>query len=219
MTTVLGVDGCKGGWLAAEVGPSGISWQLFASARDFLAHPCDVVAVDIPIGLPASGVRQCDVLARRALPGQASSVFSAPVRPVLGAQTYAEARAISVGVDGRSLSAQCFGIVPKIAEVDRALRGRSGAEVLEVHPEVSFRALTRDRLPSKRTAAGRDVRLAALRTWLPVELPSPPPGRAAIDDCLDALVCAWTGARWLAGEAQVLGGEVDATGQVMRIVV
>ena len=222
MTTVLGVDGCKGGWVGALVSTTPLSgtairWRFFSSAAQFLAEPAQVVAVDIPIGLPDSGVRQCDVLARQALPGQASSVFSAPIRPVLAARTYAEAREISVGVDGRSLSAQCFGIVPKIAEVDAALHG-SPREVLEVHPEVSFARLAGGRLPGKKSAAGALARVQLL-TEVFGTLPTDVPAQAGLDDCLDALVCAWTALRWLRGEAEVLGGDLDATGQVMRIVV
>ena len=221
MTSVLGVDGCRGGWVGAEVGPSGISWHLFTHATEFLAHPAAVIAVDIPIGLPDQGVRQCDVLARRRLPGQASSVFPAPIRAALAARTYAEARALSVAVDGRSLSAQCFGILPKIVEVDIALRAAErvgGQEVLEVHPELSFTTLAGVALPRKKSAGGALTRIQLLQAAFGV-LPTKVPPEAALDDALDALICAWTALRWLRGECEVLGGERDGTGQVMRIVV
>jgi predicted RNase H-like nuclease len=111
------------------------------------------------------------------------------------------------------VSIQTWNIVPKIREASAL----SDPRLLEVHPELSFRALAGP-LGSKKTAAGRAARLAALRTWTTIDLPSPRPGRATADDCLDALVCAWTAQRWLRGEADVLGGEVDACGQLMRIV-
>jgi predicted RNase H-like nuclease len=91
---------------------------------------------------------------------------------------------------------------------------------VEVHPEVSLRRLCGRPLPPKRKADGRAERLEVLRGWLPdLALPVPRPGRAAVDDCLDAVACAWSARRWLRGEAEVLGGEVDATGLPMRIVV
>ena len=217
MTSVLGVDGCKGGWVGAQVGPSGIAWHIFATAEQVLAHPADALAMDIPIGLPENGVRRCDVEARRRPHVRASSVFAAPVRAVLGARSYAEARARSEAVDGRSLSAQCFGIVPKIAEVDAALRAQPGRDVLEVHPEVSFACLAGRPLGTKKSAAGALARMQLLVAAFG-ELPEDVPEQAGLDDALDALVCAWTAQRWLRGEAQVLGGELDATGQVMRIV-
>lgn len=218
MSTVLGVDGCKGGWLGAAVGPSGISWQFFANATDFLALDVDVVAVDIPIGLPERGRRRCDEQAREALPGRASSVFPAPVRAALAATSYAEARALSVAVDGRSLSAQCFGILPKIAEVDLAVRAFPERVVLEVHPEVSFARLAGAPLARKTSAAGALSRVQLL-VGVFGALPTDVPPQAGLDDCLDALVCAWTAQRWVRGEAEELGGELEATGQVMRIVV
>lgn len=217
MTAVLGVDGCKGGWIGALLSGTTISWRFYTNAASFLAEAVEAVGVDIPIGLPDHGVRRCDVLARQALPGQASSVFSAPIRPVLAAHSYAEARQISVGVDGRSLSAQCFGIVPKIAEMDLALR-ESRLEVVEVHPEVSFARLAGHRMPRKKSAAGALARVQLL-TEVFGTLPTDVPAQAGLDDCLDALVCAWTARRWARGEAEVLGGDLDATGRVMRIVI
>jgi predicted RNase H-like nuclease len=215
---VLGADGCPGGWIGALVSGPTVTWHLYADAAALLSVPVAVTAVDIPIGLPEAGVRACDVLARQRLPGQGSSVFPAPVRAVLAAATYAEARALSVAVDGRSLSAQCFGIVPKVADVDRALDRAVAGEVLEVHPEVSFALLAGGPLPRKRSAAGALARVQLL-TGVFGALPTDVPAQARLDDCLDALVCAWTAQRWLRGEAEVLGGEVDAAGRVMRIVV
>ena len=39
------------------------------------------------------------------------------------------------------------------------------------------------------------------------------------DDHLDALAAAWSAHRWSHGQAEVLGGSLDATGLPMRIVV
>jgi predicted RNase H-like nuclease len=116
------------------------------------------------------------------------------------------------------VSIQTFRILDKVAEVDAHVR--AGADVVECHPEVSFRRMCGHPLPPKRTRAGRDARLAVLRTWLSdLALPAPLPGRGKPDDCLDALACAWTATRWLAGQADVLGGDEDAIGLPMRIVI
>ena len=90
--------------------------------------------------------------------------------------------------------------------------------VVECHPEVSLRALTGRVLPRKKSAPGALQRLAALQAALGA-VPADAPASAALDDALDALACAWTALRWLRGQAEVLGGEVDATGTPMRIVV
>ena len=182
------------------------------------------MAVDIPIGLPAGAARRAaDVEARAVLGQQRSSVFFAPPRIVLEAVDQPDATRLSRGAGSTGVSIQMFHVLAKVAEVDDLLRADPGAaaRVVEVHPEVSFRRLAgTDALPRKRSAAGREARLAALGTWLPgVALPVPLPGRAKADDCLDALACAWTALRWSRGEAEVLGDEVDELGVPMRIVV
>jgi hypothetical protein len=70
-------------------------------------------------------------------------------------------------------------------------------------------------LPSKRTAAGREERLATLRGWLP-GLEVVPPG----DDGPDALAAAWSALRWQDGTARTLPADppLDARGRPMRIV-
>lgn len=223
---MLGADGCPGGWVVARVGGQAggeagpaVRWHLVPDPAALLALLRDTgaaaLAVDVPIGLPDEGPRACDVAARRRLRGGGtSSVFAAPPRRVLGCRSYAEARPLAP-----ALSAQAFALVPRIRDVDEALRGAGLHElVVECHPEVSFRALTGVVLPRKRSAPGALQRLAALQEVFG-ELPVDPPASAALDDALDALVCAWTARRWHDGAAEVLGGEVDATGTPMRIVV
>ncbi len=217
---VWGADGRKGGgWVVASLVPGdGLRWHDAPDARSLLALVGDgVLAVDVPIGLPDHGVRAADVEARRRLAGgRASSVFAAPVRGVLAHRTYAEARPAYP-----SLSAQTFGLVPRIRDVDEALREAGLAvhdHVVECHPEVSLRTLTGVVLPGKKTAAGSLARLDALQGALgPVPTDVPP--AAALDDALDALACLWTARRLLRGEAHTLGTETDAYGLPMRIVV
>ena len=220
---VLGIDGCPGGWVGALVDGDDVTWHT-GSFVDLLALDAAVVAVDIPIGLPTGAARRAaDVEARAVLGRQRSSVFFAPPRVVLEAVDQTEATRLSRAAGSTGVSIQTFHVLAKVAEVDDALRrdAAAAARVVEVHPEVSFRRLARTPvLPGKRTAAGRNARLAALRTWLPaVALPSRLAGRARADDCLDAAVCAWTALRWLHGSADVLGGDLDAVGLPMRIVV
>lgn len=205
------MDGCPGGWVGALVRQSQISWYA-GSLASLVSLGAAVVAVDIPLVLPPDGRRRaCEVAAKARLGEARSSVFFAPPSAVLGASSHAEASVLSRAAGSVGVSLQTWNIVPKIREALPL-----SARLLEVHPELSFRALGTV-TASKKTAAGRAERLALLRTWLPVELPSPRPGRAAADDCLDALACAWTAARWLRGEAEVLGEEL-LDGQLSRIV-
>ena len=218
---VVGVDGCRGGWLAAIAGADGgVTWRWTAAVAELLAEPADAVAVDMPIGLVESGRRTCDVQARRLLGRQGASVFAAPVRPVLGCTTYAEARALLAARGGPSMSAQAFGIVRAVRDLDAAVSTADDDRVVEAHPELAFRAMTGTALASKKTAEGRAERLAALSaTWPDVAtLVAQAPRPAAPDDALDALACAWVARRWLRGEARILGDEArDARGKPMRI--
>lgn len=219
MGTVVGADGCRGGgWVLAVVDPDGAltwGWADDTGALLRLAEGADAVALDVPIGLPAlGGTRACDVLARGRLGPRRSSVFAAPPREVLACATYAEARPVAP-----SLSAQAFGLVPRIREVDVALRARGPAvheRVVECHPEVAFARLG-PALATKRSAQGALQRLGLLREV--VDLPDDVPPGAALDDALDAAACALTALRWAAGQAEALGDEVDAEGLPMRIVV
>jgi len=222
---VLGADGCRGGgWVVALIDGEGeLHWEWASDTVALLGladeYEADAVAMDVPIGLPALGAaRACDVLARSRLEARRSSVFAAPPREVLACATYAAARPLAP-----SLSAQTFGLVPRIREVDLELRRRGlpvHERVVECHPEVAFAAMAAGRLQlaSKKTAAGALQRLGLVEEVLG-DLPADVPAAAALDDALDAAACAVVALRWATGEAEVLGDEVDALGTPMRIVV
>jgi predicted RNase H-like nuclease len=215
---VLGVDGCPGGWVGALVEGTSVSWHTGDFAA-MLALGADAVAADIPIGLPDGATRRAaDVEARALLGPQRSSVFFVPPRVVLDAASQPEATLLSRAAGSVGVSIQTFHILDKVAEVDSHVR--AGAQVVECHPEVTFRRMCGHALPPKREQEGRRARLQVLRSWLPaLDLPHPRPGRARPDDCLDALACAWTATRWLSGDAAVFGDEHDALGVPMRIVI
>jgi predicted RNase H-like nuclease len=213
---VLGVDGARGGWVGALVRGQDVQWLILPDVRAALAVDADVVAVDMPIGLPDTGRRACDLQAKRLLRAAHPRVFLTPPRDVLGCPDHptASARHREL-VDGAGLSIQTWNIVDRIREVDDAA---DDPRLVEVHPELSFAALAGRVLDPKRTAVGRGQRMAALCAWLPdLDLASVPSG----DDAPDALVAAWSGRRWLDGTARVLPDgrpPRDARGRPMRIV-
>ncbi|MDT7544275.1 MAG: hypothetical protein QOE99_385 [Actinomycetota bacterium] len=221
---VLGADGCKGGgWVVAMIdGERELSWGWASDTSVLLAmadeYDADAVALDVPIGLPPlGGRRSCDALAAARLGARRSSVFPAPPREVLTCVDYASARVVAP-----SLSAQAFGLVPRIREVDDALRVRGKevhARVVECHPETAFAAMSAGRLAlaTKKSAAGALQRLRLLGELLD-DVPPDVPAGASLDDALDAAACALVALRWVSGEAEVLGDEVDALGVPMRIV-
>ena len=180
------------------------------------------VAIDIPIGLAPDGPRRADVEARRRLGPRRSSVFPAPVRPVLAATSYTEACEISRAASGRAVSRQLFAILPKIREVDALQSPALQNRLFEMHPEVSFSELAGAPMQfHKSTRQGRAERLDALRRAFPYlrAVADVRPRGTRPDDVLDALVGAWTAQRLVAGCHRRLGGETDTTGLRMEIIV
>jgi len=226
----IGIDGCRGGWLIARNDePRGsLTFEVSADITLVFRTVTDQVrvAIDIPIGLPAAGVRGCDLAARRLLgPKQGSRVFPAPSRAALAGVSYKECCELNRGASGVAISKQTHAILPKICEVDREIMPHLQSWIREAHPEVSFRVAKGSPLAySKKKAEGHEERLAILHDN---DLRVDPAaermrlGRSVvtIDDVLDATVCLLTARRIAAGVAQVLGDEVvDARGLRMEIV-
>src|SRR5581483_9955090 len=143
---LLGIDGCKEGWLVAESNehlrpPTFYVVKTFAEFARQLDVSSDVVAIDIPIGL-VDGIRDCDVSARNFLgPRRQSSVFPAPCRGTLTASSHPEACELNRAACGRGITLQCYGILHKIADVDDVMTPKLQQCVRECHPEVSFAVL------------------------------------------------------------------------------
>ena len=126
MTSVLGVDGWRGAWVAArvswsdgedgedgddgedgEVGKVGKVGKVGDGPARFLGWGAGrfaalldeddrVIAVDMPIGLPERGRRRCDVAARDVLRPAGSRVFAVPAH---GAWAAEDLGAANVKVD------------------------------------------------------------------------------------------------------------------------
>ena len=208
MTWLAGVDGCRAGWFRAcrETATGELRFDVLQTATDLVRtepHP-EVVALDIPIGLPESGSRDCDLAARRVLGPRRSSVFPAPVRAALASASREEASRITSEIDGRKVGTQAWAIYGKIQEVDEALRAdaRLRRSVREVHPEVCFWAWNGSqpmRWPKKRKAGNKERSLLA-EHWLGSNVlvrarGSHPKKDLADDDVLDSIAGLWTAHR------------------------
>ena len=209
---VLGVDACSAGWVVAILEPGAPRPRIAVAATiadlvETVRQSVDiqVVAIDIPIGLPDTSTRQADSLARTALKAKASSVFTTLTRAAYAQSSRLEADTVNRALTGQGVGAQAFALRAKILEVDAWVRTRPTLIVMEVHPELSFAVMAGAPIaPGKKTEEGRAARLAALAA---VGLASPSvltgSGYAA-DDVLDACAAAWTAARRTAGEARPL---------------
>ena len=205
----LGVDGCKDGWFCVSLDEEGEwSYGVIPDAKslgEFASH-ASTVLIDIPIGLLDKGTeeRQCDKEARRLLtPKRSSSVFPAPARQTLQADSYEQAQQFNRSSIGRGLSQQSWNIVPKIREIDDLLISKPSLQgvVRECHPEVCFWALNYNiaMLYNKKKEEGRHERLAVLEKYFApcrelFEQASSQYLRrqVALDDIIDAMVCAVT---------------------------
>jgi len=209
-------------------------WGIVQTINELVstAGYSDRIFVDIPIGLPNGPKgRCCDVEARRMLKApRAASVFSAPAREALDAETYDEAGQISRETTGKGMTKQTFAILPKIREVDELLQGNEMLQdmVREVHPEICFWALHGcNPMPqSKKTHQGFDDRRALLKRFYPSVCDDFAQIRAefrcwdlADDDILDAMVASVTAsAPQKALKTLPTHPEMDATGLPMRMV-
>jgi predicted RNase H-like nuclease len=217
---VLGVDGWRGAWVGALLDGRSVTLLALPDVAAALAVPdVELIAIDMPIGLSDDGPRACDVAARRLVGRARSSVFPAPLRAVLGCANYADACAVSRTASGKALSVQAWNLVPAIRALDAALDDVPPGHVLEVHPELAFRALD-DRVEApKASARGLAQRVRALQPAMDVldALSAAPPGVPAVD-ALDACAAAWSARRLADGVGDCVGdGTVDRRGRPMRI--
>ena len=236
MTKVLGVDGCRSGWVAVQSNSSNsqLSGAVYARFSDLLAAHADAdrIWVDIPIGLPWAQCRKrkCDSEARHLLASRASSIFSPPSRPAAYASDYAQARQKNLAELGCSLSIQAWGICSKIVEVDDLFARRKALPtmVVEAYPELCFWHLN-GKVPlsaNKKTAEGRAQRAKLLIAHNPnvdaelQRLISQTRRKdVQVDDLLDAMALAIRARQSLTHPAIPLadGEQTDAIGLSMQI--
>lgn len=231
LALVVGVDGCPNGWLAVSRRDGrAVHCQRLASLADLFTDNITptVVAIDVPIGLLERGARECDIEARRLLGPRRSSVFTAPIRPLLTATSQAEASRIRHQLEGKRVSIQAWAIVAKILAVDRLLRGSPSLReiIREVHPELCFFFLNgkRPMTESKKKAGGRAERVSLLRGWCGEMVDKALAERTKLgckaDDITDAFAALWTAERIQRAEGMSIPSipPVDAHGLRMEMV-
>jgi predicted RNase H-like nuclease len=204
---------------------------IFKSAAELFAQtPTPAIfAIDIPIGLTESGPRQCDIQARRLLGARrGTSVFPAPIRPVMNVASREEADKIHRSIDGRGVNVFSWNLCPRIRDVDTELQKNSHlrVRVYEVHPELSFKALNNGVpiIVAKRNPTGESIRRSLIEKYF---------GSGAFDeirknhyvkdvanhDINDAFAELWTAEQIYRREAEVIPAEIefDSVGLKMGI--
>jgi threonine dehydratase len=208
----IGVDGCKGGWVACWRGKTALEFEVFEGFDQIVRHfPRSTIAVDMPIGLPdavGAGGRGPESLARKMLKGKSSSVFSMIARAAIDANAnYAETCRLArlASTPPRGISKQGFNILPKVRELDQVLRADNGLleTVFETHPELALACLSGAPVLEKKTKKdGLIKRIEILKgLGLPIVDPLPRLSGAKPDDMIDAAVCLLVATRIAGGQA------------------
>lgn len=211
--SVLGVDACGAGWVGVALAGDAVLvvvraeiGELAVAAAAQAGGGFDVIGIDIPIGLADAGLRQADVLARKAAGARRASVFGTPVRAALAVPGYQQASALNRRLAGRGISRQAFNLREKILQVDTWLPGAPG-RVVEVHPELSFAAMAGAPLADSKSTWPGAVRRWQLLAGQGIRLAGGlglAGRRVGVDDVLDAAAVAWTARRVAAGRARRL---------------
>lgn len=207
MGTYVGVERASKGWFGVILRDDD-SWETdhFPTVWSLWKRHSDAarILIDVPIGLPVDGKRECDVEAVQTVRQQGKSVFYTPLREAVYEQNLETAKELTEAA-GYSIQNQAWGIVPRIREVDEFLDMNPGARdrVFETHPELCFYALNgRVTVPPKETPEGITRRKALLADEHPEAMaiyeeaaemyltPAYASFLNATDDILNALVAA-----------------------------
>jgi predicted RNase H-like nuclease len=215
----LGLDGFRGGWVAAWIDDCGNhGFDYSPSLGRLLSMQHKRAMIDMPIGLKMSGHRKCDISARELV---GSSVFPGARRNLWEFPDQASANQYYWRHEGPGMGVSCqlWNIRDKIREVDDFITPDRQATIGEAHPELIFRKLNNEvRLEPKKSARGRNQRIELLAEqgfvkiskWL-AQRYGTGIGR---DDLIDACACA-VAAR--DSTSRLGGDEVDIRGLRMEI--
>ena len=202
----VGVDGCKGGWVAASASKNKspeVKFDFAPTLKKLIAQfPADsLIMINMPIGLYSDDSRRCDEEARHLLKKRGCCVFPAPLRPVVEdlncAKSYelAKRKNKKHHLHQKKISRQSFALLGKIREVDSLITPRLQERIMETHPELVFWALNEGKpiAISKKEPNGFKKRLKLLEFIFPgaseemIGIKKELGGKVAIDDLIECL--------------------------------
>ncbi|MDB4041972.1 DUF429 domain-containing protein [Methylophilaceae bacterium] len=174
MSSVIGIDGCKAGWIIAKtLENESISFQIIKNLNDVYLEGINVshIGIDIPLQLSHTGKRFAEIEARSLLKNRACTIFTPPTLNALRAKNYMDACEVNFNECGKRISKQSWNLFPKIKEAQEFLDNKSinKLRVFEVHPELSFMAMNDMILvqASKKTDIGREIRIKLIQKFFP----------------------------------------------------
>ncbi len=169
----IGVDGCKGGWIAAILKQGKLIIDKYSSLSEIIQfYPdFDELLIDMVIGLPSSKDHiRPDTYARRIINERTSTIFPAPCRQAVYAKTVSDAYDQNERVLGKKFTPLTVGIIPKMRELDAFLQANPEYKnvIKESHPEVCFARLNGKTVLSKKSEIdGVEERVRILSNYIP----------------------------------------------------
>jgi predicted RNase H-like nuclease len=179
MAAYIGIDGYPGGWVAVYLEGSRQRFRYAASIETLLDRSCTRAMIDIPIGLPDHGYRDCD-RAARAIVG--SSVFLGARWGLWDIESYPAANSHFHANNDKGVSQQLWHLRSKLREINESMTPETQERLQETHPELVFYRLNGGPLGARKTTReGRSRRVELLKGQ----------GLSRIEE--------WIGQRWGAG--------------------
>ena len=212
----LGIDGCKYGWICAQLKNEVVSLTLFGHINEVKKVDSQRIFIDIPIGLGDQfNTRTIDFELRKLLSKKRkSSVFTPPIREALEAPTYQLGNQINKSISGKGISIQAWNIGHKIKEVNQFLSQNRfyQKKMSESHPELCFELLNNGPLNhSKKTLSGMEERIKIINKYINISFQEIrnfgkecKSDKAKLDDIIDAIVLSLSAMRWeMSGKRQI----------------
>jgi 8-oxo-dGTP diphosphatase len=228
----IGVDGCKGGWIAAIINHGKLILEKYTNLEDIVLNygTFDEFLIDMVIGLPSTSDQiRPDTEARKMIKERASTIFPVPCRQAVYAEDISKSYDENLRVLGKKFTPLTVGIMPKMREVDIFLQENNQYKNLikESHPEVCFAQLNGSTVLSKKAELeGIEERIRILSKFIEeisfekVKLWAKE-FKCNMDDIIDA-ICLSVSANFVSqGEYTVIPESpvVDETGLLMQMVV
>ena len=144
----VGVDGCKGGWVAAVIEQGELRIEKYLNINELIdKYPkFDNMLIDMVIGLPVNQKQydnRPDSTARRLIAPRTSTIFAVPSRQAVYEETEEAQIKANRAALGKGLAKQTMAIISKMRELDVFLLENDKYKnvIKESHPEVCFARL------------------------------------------------------------------------------